>query len=85
MSELFVVTWYLEERGVAISQIHPLENLENNISISIVYRANPEMLALPNPFLKTKKYLCTKILKDLANGPVKVNQCFLLEEEVKWI
>ena len=67
MSEFFVVTWYLEERGVAISQIHPLENLENNIPVLIVYRVNLEMLALPKKFLKTNKYFCTKILKVLAN------------------
>ena len=57
MSEFFVVAWYLEERGVAISQIHPLENLENNISVFIVYGVNLEMWALPNPFLKKKNLL----------------------------
>ena len=51
MSELFVVTRYLEERGVAISQIHPLENLDN----ICIHRVNLEMLALPNPFFDKKK------------------------------
>ena len=53
MSELFVVTRYLEERGVAISQIHPLENLDN----ICIHRVNLEMLALPNPFFE-KKNIC---------------------------